>query len=74
MKRLRHLALVEPLDAERLEQVSRHAALPFRKRRDAEIARLEDAALLPWLCEALGLPARAAFADAIAALRLRNLL
>ncbi len=38
VRRLAHLALLSPIDADRLMQVSRHSALAFRKQKDADLA------------------------------------
>ena len=54
VRKLTDVAFQEPLDAERLYKVMNHSALPFRKREDARLARLEAERLLPWLGSEMG--------------------
>ena len=56
VRALEHLALDEPMHQERLLKINRHKALPFRKRKDAELAAKEQQRLLPWLQHIFGLP------------------
>ena len=50
------LAFAHPVDAERLPKVANHAGMPFRKRAQGRLARLENDKLIPWLAEQLGVP------------------